>query len=88
MTAYTKKLIQRVRDELKIELPDDVRVRCCRPGRSGLTAGAFRWVFESPTRIILALGDIGSVYTVLECSKAAKLETISEGWGDVFIEIE
>ncbi len=81
MGFYGKKLVQRVREELNINLPSDVRIRPCRPGPATRSAGGFSWVFESEETW---LQTVGSQYTVRECAMTPILTVGHEGY-DVFL---
>ncbi len=81
MGFYGRKLVHRVREELKIDLPTDVRIRPCRPGWATRSAGGFSWIFESD---VTWLGSLGSQYTVRECAMSPKLTVGSDGH-DAFI---
>ncbi len=69
---YSRKLIERCRSELGIDLPDDVYIYRTRAGWNNLSAGAFRWTFESKTNPLMC-NNIGSQHTVKECARAARL---------------
>lgn len=81
MGFYGTKLVHRVREELNIDLPDDVRISPCRPGEATRSAGGFSWFFESEKFLVQC---VGSQFTVRECAMASSLSTTQEGF-DIFL---
>ena len=85
MGFYSKKLIGRLKDEYGFEFPNDIQIRRCNPGWSTISAGGFRWTFQSIEDILF--NSVGSQHTVKECAMAKKYVIRTQRWGDVFIDI-
>ena len=84
MGFYSKKLIERLKNEFKIKFPDDIRIRPCRPGWSTRSAGGFNWTFESKDQA--QFNNMGSQHTVKQCAMASKIKINYTGF-DAFIDI-
>lgn len=84
MGFYGRKLIRRLREEFGLKIPDDIRIRPCRPGWATRSSGGFNWTFESKTRPEFSC--VGSQHTVRECAMADQLAIDSQDF-DCFIDI-
>jgi len=85
MGFYGKRLVSRLRQQMDCDVPDDLRIRRCNPGWSTLSAGGFKWTFESYSHP--EWNNVGSQYTVCECAMAEELFLRHTHWGDTFIDI-
>lgn len=68
----SQKLISRIREELKVDLPEDTVIRRTHAGRNQKGNGAWVWFLYSPTRSYIST--YGSAYTVTELLKQKELE--------------
>jgi hypothetical protein len=81
---YTEKLIERCREELKLNLPEGTTIRRTKAGRHQKAAGAWSWYFWHPDHPHLI--NIGGYDTVKNLARAKKLVswcddyTRSIGW--------
>lgn len=85
MGFYGKKLIRRLQNEYGIGFPDDIEIRRCNPGWSTLSAGGFKWTFQSTENV--GFNSFGSQHTIRECAMAETITISAQRWGDVFIDI-
>lgn len=85
MGFYGKKLIRRLENEHEIKFPEDVKIRPCHPGWSTLSAGGFKWTFQSTEDV--GFNDMGSQHTVRECAMAKTIVISGSRWGDCYIDI-
>lgn len=67
----SQKLIQRLKTELGIDIPDDVVIKTLRTGRHQKAAGAWSWCLWSTEHTNVT--NIGSTYTVADLIKAPKI---------------
>ncbi len=77
---YALKLLKRLREELKIKLPEGTFVEKLRPGRHQRAAGAWLWTLNN-THVDRAarVSNIGSIFTVRELARAKEIEGLDMG---------
>lgn len=78
------KLLARLRDELKLDLPENARIERTRAGHWQRSAGAFVWIVLAEGSPFLSMRVVGSQYTVTELIRAAHLE-VDRSFGDIGI---
>ena len=77
----SERLLERLRTELELDLPEDVYIKRTYAGWWMRDAGAFSWLVEG-TR---TLGRIGSPYRVTDLLRCPKLAAIYDKWQDCTI---
>jgi len=69
----SEKLIQRLKTELAIEIPDGTIIRTLHTGRHQKAAGAWSWCLWNTGKSHDDMARYGSTYTVAQCLKAKTL---------------
>jgi hypothetical protein len=69
----SEKLIQRIKTELGIDIPDGTIVKTLHTGRHQKAAGAWSWSLYNSLFTQSDMSRYGSSYTVAQCLKAKKL---------------
>jgi hypothetical protein len=76
----SERLVDRLRTELKVDLPDGTVAQRLYPGRHQRACGAWVWSLWHPDTKFCAVGCIGSIYPMKDIVTAHSIVGQTNGW--------